>query len=135
MVELKQLALKYEFGVFLEEVLWDRLVCGLKNIQIQKKLLAERELTFERAFETAQSMEFANKEGIRDVITTGDKSGNKVDKVVGNMVVVFVPAKTCSVRELVKDLTLPRCAMRNVTLTTRVLLRMFHRQIVLLMKC
>ena len=57
------------------------------------KLLAERELTFERAFETAQSMEFANKEGIRDVITTGDKSGNKVDKVVGNMVVVFVPAK------------------------------------------
>lgn len=46
MVELKQLALKCEFGVFLEEVLRDRLVCGLKNIQIQKKLLAERELTF-----------------------------------------------------------------------------------------
>ena len=46
MVELKQLALKCEFGVFLEEVLLDRLVCGLKNIQIQKKLLAERELTF-----------------------------------------------------------------------------------------
>ena len=46
MVDLKQLALKYEFGVFLEEVLRDRLVCGLKNIQIQKELLAERELTF-----------------------------------------------------------------------------------------
>lgn len=37
MVELKQLALKYEFEVFLEEVLRDRLVCGLKNIQIQKE--------------------------------------------------------------------------------------------------
>ena len=60
-VELKRLALKCEFGVFLEEALRDRLVCGLKNIQIQKKLLAERELTFKKGFETAQSMELANK--------------------------------------------------------------------------
>ena len=57
----------------------ERLVCGLKNIQIQKKLLPVRELTFKKAFETAQSMELANKEDIRDVITTGDESVNKVD--------------------------------------------------------
>ena len=80
-VELKRLALKCEFGAFLEEALRDRLVCGLKNIHIQKKLLAERELTFKKAFETAQSMELANKEDMRDVITTGDESVNKVDKV------------------------------------------------------
>ena len=55
-VELKRLALKCEFGVFLEEALRDRLVCGLKNVQIQKKLLTERDLTFKKAFETAQSM-------------------------------------------------------------------------------
>ena len=42
-VELKRLALKSEFGTFLEEVLRDRLVCGLKSVQIQKKLLAERD--------------------------------------------------------------------------------------------
>ena len=42
-VELKRVALKCEFGVFLEEALRDRLVCGLRKIQIQKKLLAERE--------------------------------------------------------------------------------------------
>ena len=78
MVELKRLALKCEFGVFLEEAFRDRLVCGLKNIQIQKKFLAERELTFKKAFETAQSMELANKE---DIITTGDESVNKVGKV------------------------------------------------------
>ena len=71
--------MKCEFGAFLEEALRDRLVCGLKNIQIQKKLLGERELTFKKAFETAQSMELVNKEDIRDVITTGDESVNKVD--------------------------------------------------------
>ena len=36
-VELKQLALKCEFGVFLEEALHDLLVCGLKNVQIQQR--------------------------------------------------------------------------------------------------
>ena len=81
LVELEQLAVKCEFGLFLEETLRDRLVCGLKNIQIRNKLLAERELTFKKAFETAQSMELANKEDIRDVITAGDESVNKVDKV------------------------------------------------------
>ena len=40
-VELKQLALKCEFGTFLEEALRDRLVCGLKSVQIQKELLPE----------------------------------------------------------------------------------------------
>ena len=60
-VELKRLALTCEFGAFLEEALRGRLVCGLKNKQIQKKLLAERELTFKKAFETAQSLKLANK--------------------------------------------------------------------------
>ena len=49
-VELKRLALKCEFGTFLEEALRDRLLCGLKSVQIQKKLLAERDLTFKKAF-------------------------------------------------------------------------------------
>lgn len=79
-VELKRLALKCEFGVFLEEALRDRLVCGLKNVQIQKKLLAERDLTFKKAFETAQSMEMANKEDFRDVSSPLDESVNKVSK-------------------------------------------------------
>ena len=76
-VELKRLALKCEFGVFLEEALRDRLVCGLKNVQIQKKLLTERELTFKKAFETAQSMELAIKEDFRDVSSSVDESVNK----------------------------------------------------------
>ena len=49
-VELKRLALKCEFETFLEDALRDRLFCGLKSVQIQKKLLAERDLTFKKAF-------------------------------------------------------------------------------------
>ena len=33
-VELKRLSLKCEFGMFLEEVMHDRLVCGLRNVPI-----------------------------------------------------------------------------------------------------
>ena len=55
-VELKRLALQCAFGTFLEEALRDRLVCGLKSVEMQKKLLAERDLTSKKAFETAQSM-------------------------------------------------------------------------------
>ena len=35
-VELRRLALKCKFGTFLEEVLSDQLVCGLKSVQILK---------------------------------------------------------------------------------------------------
>ena len=79
-VELKRLAFKCEFGTFLEEALRDRLVCGLKSVLIQKKLLAERDLTFKKAFETAQSMELANKEDFRDTSVPVDDSVNKVGR-------------------------------------------------------
>ena len=79
-VELKRLALKCEFGTFLEEALRDRLLCGLKSVQIQKKLLAERDLTFKKAFETAQSMELANKEDFRDTSVPMDDTINKVGR-------------------------------------------------------
>ena len=56
------------------EALQDHLICGLKSMQIQKKLLAERDLTFKKAFETAQSMELANKEDFRDTSVPVDNT-------------------------------------------------------------
>ena len=79
-VELKRLALKCEFETFLEDALRDRLFCGLKSVQIQKKLLAERDLTFKKAFETAQSMELANKEDFRHTSVPVDDTVNKVGR-------------------------------------------------------
>ena len=45
LAELKKLTLYCEFGVSLNDALRDRLVCGLHNELIQKRLLSEPELT------------------------------------------------------------------------------------------
>ena len=58
--ELKRLAEDCKFGEFLEQMLRDRIVCGINDPRIQRRLLAERELTYKSAFELAQSMETAD---------------------------------------------------------------------------
>ena len=47
-VEFKLLALKCEFWTFLEGALRSRLVGGLKSVQIQEKVLAERDVTLKK---------------------------------------------------------------------------------------
>ena len=42
-------------------MLRDRIVCGINDSTIQRRLLGEKELTFARAYEIAQSMESAAK--------------------------------------------------------------------------
>ena len=42
-------------------MLRDRLVCGIRDIKLQRRLLAERGLTFAKAFELAQAAELAEK--------------------------------------------------------------------------
>jgi len=46
---LRHLSADCNFGDTLEPMLRDRLVCGVNNDRIQRRLLAERELTFEMA--------------------------------------------------------------------------------------
>ena len=48
---LRSLAEFCNFWASLEEMLRDRLVCGIQNTPIQKRLLAEKTLTFTRALE------------------------------------------------------------------------------------
>ena len=61
MTELKRLGEHSEFGDKLNEVVRDRLVCGVKDIRIQNRLLQESKLTNDKAFELAQSVEVAAK--------------------------------------------------------------------------
>ena len=60
--ELRKCAEHCDFQNKLDETIRDRLVCGLRNETIQKRLLAERNLTLVTAIEIAQGMEAATKQ-------------------------------------------------------------------------
>ena len=59
--ELKKLSEYCEFGDSLDNMLRDLLVCGLRNVKVQRWLLAEGKLTFAKAFELAQVAELTDK--------------------------------------------------------------------------
>ena len=59
--ELRRLSTHCEFGAYLDQALRDRLVCGLQSESIQKRLLAEADLTLKRATELALGMEAADR--------------------------------------------------------------------------
>ena len=61
LVELRHFLTHCSFGDFLEQALHDHLVCGIRCESIQKRLLAEAELTFKKAVEKAVGMEAAEK--------------------------------------------------------------------------
>ena len=56
---LRRLTRHCEFGAYFDDTLRDRFVCGLRSETIQKKLLTEMDLTFQRAVEIAHTMETA----------------------------------------------------------------------------
>ena len=49
LAELRQLSEHSEFGIAQGEMLRDRLVCGVRDIRMQRRLLAEPKLTLKRA--------------------------------------------------------------------------------------
>ena len=59
--ELRCLSEFCNLGTVLENMLRDRLVCGINDDAMQKRLLAESKLTYKRAIELAQSLEMADK--------------------------------------------------------------------------
>ena len=61
MAELRRLTTHCKFGAFLDKALRDRLVCGLRNEAIQKKLLTEAELGLAKAIDLSVGMEAADK--------------------------------------------------------------------------
>ena len=58
--ELRHLTRYCEFGDVLNDMLRDRLVCGIENSQIQRRLLAEPNLTLDKAVEILLAMESAD---------------------------------------------------------------------------
>ncbi|CAL9701112.1 unnamed protein product [Knipowitschia caucasica] len=72
--ELKRLTEHCEFAQGLDDALRDRLVCGILNEAIQKRLLTEDKLTYKRAVEIAVSMETAARDAVE--LQTGVKAIN-----------------------------------------------------------
>ena len=70
--ELKKFSEHCGFGDTLNDMLRDRLVCGINDGGIQRRLLSEPELTYKKALDLAQAMEAAE----RNVL---DLKGSKVD--------------------------------------------------------
>ena len=60
--ELRKLSEHCDFKANLNDALRDRLVCGIKHGNIQKKLLSESDLTLQKAIDIATAMETAAKE-------------------------------------------------------------------------
>ena len=62
----------------------DRLVCGVRDVRVQRNLLAKPDLNFETAFKLAQAAEVAEREGPTEVACTSRTSphcrSSKVDK-------------------------------------------------------
>ena len=55
------LATHCKFGNYPKDALRDRFVCGLRNEAIQKRLLAETDLTISKTMELTQGMEAADR--------------------------------------------------------------------------
>ena len=61
-VVLRKLAQDCNYGDKLKEMLRDRLVCGIADDRMQRRLLSETDLTFDKALKIAQAIETANKD-------------------------------------------------------------------------
>ena len=59
---LRQMTEFCDFGISLEDMLRDRLVCGIHDIRIQRRLLAEPNLTFKKAMELAIALETVDRD-------------------------------------------------------------------------
>ena len=75
--ELRHLSEHCEFGSTLNQMLRDRLVCGVEEPKIQRRLLAEPDLTFDKAFELALALESADKNA-KDLQPTASPTVNRV---------------------------------------------------------
>ena len=79
MAELRHLTEHCNFGQTMAVMIRNRLVWGIMDDKIQRRLLSEKDLTFKKAYEIAISMEAAEK-GVMD-LQSGQAHAEKVYQV------------------------------------------------------
>ena len=109
---LRSLAEFCNFEDSLSKMLRDRLVIGVQDSHIQRRLLAEKALSFDKAFELAQSLEQASESAI--VIQNG-RGATAQDEVVHKIKGTQVTARRPSYKPENRDPVPPcyRCGKSN----------------------
>ena len=79
LAELRKLAEHCEFENVLDDMLRDRLVCGIQDVKMQEKLLSVEGLTLDRAFKITSSMERAHNESNQILSEPKDANLHKVN--------------------------------------------------------
>ncbi len=77
MEELKHLAIHCDYGALLDNMLRDRLICSINEPRIQRRLLGESNITFQRVLELALAMETADMDA-KDLQGAGSRKGSAV---------------------------------------------------------
>ncbi len=80
--ELKQLSKSCAFEQLHDSLLKDRIVCGIADERVQEKLLADADLTLEKAIDICKSSE-CTRERIQEMTNTGLGSVNVVNRDQG----------------------------------------------------
>ena len=86
MAALRKLTERCEFKDYLEEALRDRLVCGLRSETAQRRLLSEKDLKLQTAYDIAVSMETASRQA-SELQASGKTDVAQPQKAVGRVAV------------------------------------------------
>lgn len=108
MAELRAIAEFCNFGAVLEDMLRDRLVCGVNDELIRRKLLAEKALTYQKALTLSQGLETAAK-NILELKQPG--RGEPDDDPITNSAPEPVHKLTTTAQGSASELRCHRCGM------------------------
>ena len=117
--ELRSLSEYCNFGAVLNDMIRDRLVCGLNDAAIQKRLLAEPALTYAKAVELALSAE-TSAQSVRELRSRSEQEAPAAAPLQGvhkTGVVPFSPASSTPAK-FVRVRTCYRCGRKGHTVTT-----------------
>ena len=89
--ELRSLAEFCNYGTNLDEMLWDRVVCGINDSTIQCRLLLETKLALKTTLEIAQGMEPTTRNS--DTLSQGESGGLK-NPQAGGVHKLHTPSKS-----------------------------------------
>ena len=100
--ELKKLSTHCSFGTHLDDALRDRFVCGLRSTIVQKKLLAEKNLTFAGAVEIASNLQRVESQA-RTMNSSGDSyTTPSIQKVTPHHVFIVESLTTLQVSVVIR---------------------------------